>query len=175
MLKLYKRVGNSILYWEAWDSEGRVLIHWGTAGDRGDTREVTVQPGDEPATVIRREATIPLSKGYQAIPTEKLIRLVVQYKIKGMGTVKDLDKRNVVEELMNECLGWSGLGHCDGGDIGSGTMNVFCFVVDGRLALTTVVAELKKNQLLGAAVIATTLDKGEKVVWPENFEGEFCV
>jgi hypothetical protein len=48
------------------------------------------------------------------------------------GSTADLDKRVAVEELMNEGLGWTGLGHCDGGDIGSGTMKIFCYVADAN-------------------------------------------
>jgi hypothetical protein len=35
---------------------------------------------------------------------------------------------------MNDILGWTGLGACDGGSIGSGTMEVCCFVVDFEVA-----------------------------------------
>ena len=88
-----------------------------------------------------------------------------------MGDKRALDRRIKVEELMNECLGWRGLGHCDGGDIGSGTTNVFCFVVDAKVAVPRVVEELRANELLQGAVIAI----GEKpsVVWPNDFKGRF--
>ena len=56
--------------------------------------------------------------------------LLIEYKIEGMGNSLDLDKRHELEDKMNETLGWTGLGMCDGGSIGSGTMEVCCFVVD---------------------------------------------
>jgi hypothetical protein len=58
---------------------------------------------------------------------------------------------------MNECLGWSGLGHCDGGDMGSGQMNVFCYVVDAAIAERVIVNDLKEHALLDGAVIAQRL------------------
>lgn len=50
--------------------------------------------------------------------------LLVEYVVEGMGAEADLEKRHELEDILNESLGWSGLGHCDGGSIGSGTMEV---------------------------------------------------
>jgi len=44
---------------------------------------------------------------------------------------------------MNETLGWTGLGHCDGGSIGSGTMVVCCFVGDFRIAKRIIEEDLR--------------------------------
>jgi hypothetical protein len=100
---------------------------------------------------------------------------VIQYKIEGHGTTKDLDLRYKVENLMNEGLGWTGLGHCDGGDIGSGTINVFCFVVDVALGGQVIVRELEENELLEHATIALSTEAGDKVLWPKDFVGEFSL
>lgn len=43
---------------------------------------------------------------------------------------------------MNECLGRTGNGCCDGSDYGSGTLNIFTFTIDQELALTTIRAKL---------------------------------
>jgi hypothetical protein len=93
----------------------------------------------------------------------------------GRGTVKDHDRRVRVEERMNECLGWSGLGHCDGGDIGSGQMNVFCYVVDAAIAEKVIVNDLKKHALLDGAVIAQRVGDEVKVLWPHGFAGTFAI
>jgi len=47
---------------------------------------------------------------------------------------------------MNETLGWTGLGNCDGGNIGSGTMEVCCFVVDFELAKKVIEIDLKNTE-----------------------------
>lgn len=44
---------------------------------------------------------------------------------------------------MDETLGWTGLGHCDGGSIGSGTMEVAVVVVDVDLAKRVIAADLR--------------------------------
>jgi hypothetical protein len=35
---------------------------------------------------------------------------------------------------MNECLGWTGNGSCDGGDIGRGKVNIINYVIDVKKA-----------------------------------------
>ena len=67
---------------------------------------------------------------------------MIEYAVEGMGTTEDLDKRHRLEERMNETLGWTGLGNCDGGSIGSGTMEVCCLVVDFIVAAKVVSADL---------------------------------
>jgi hypothetical protein len=105
-----------------------------------------------------------------------MAQVVIQYRVKGMGSAKDLGKADVIENLMNECLGWTGLGNCDGQDIGSGTLNVFCDVVDGALAESVVINCLHENGQLDGSVIARRERDGDeefKVFWPKNFSGEF--
>lgn len=48
-------------------------------------------------------------------------RLLIEYKVEDMGTPDDPEKRTRLQSRMDELLGWTGLGHCDGGSIGTGT------------------------------------------------------
>ena len=47
---------------------------------------------------------------------------------------------------MNETLGWTGLGHTDGGSIGSGSMEVGCIVVDFDVAKKVIIEDLKNTE-----------------------------
>jgi len=172
MIKLYK-ADDRVRYWEAWATQGEVTIHWGVLGETGETRKTPLSSGDNPDTIIGREAKKPKKEGFKRIPNSKLQRLVIQYRVDGMGELGDLDKRDKVEHLMNECLGWKGLGFCDGCDIGSGTMNVFCFVVDARTAVPHVIGELKDHGLIEGAVVA--IGGRPKVVWPDNYKEKFSL
>jgi predicted DNA-binding WGR domain protein len=170
MLKLYRR-GDITRYWEAWSTASEVTIHWGTVGEKGETREIHLRDGDNPNKIIEREATQPKKEGYRKIPNSKLSKLVIQYRVNGMGEANDLEKRVKVEEVMNECLDWKGLGHCDGGDIGSGTMNVFCCVVDPKIEVPHLLEGLRLNSLIDEAIVA--IGDEPAVVWPDDFTGEF--
>ena len=175
MVKLYRTSGGATEYWEAWITANDVTIHWGKLGEEGETRELPHEAGLHPSEIIKREAKPLRAAGFKPIKPKELYSVVIQYKVEGRGTRKDHDRRIKVEELMNECLGWSGLGHCDGGDMGSGQMNVFCYVVDSAIAERVIVGDLKKNGLLDGAIIAERKEEETKVLWPRDFSGTFTV
>ncbi len=176
MLKLYRTSGGVTEYWEAFGITATdVTIHWGKLGELGETRELPHEVGRHPSEIIKREAKPIKAAGYKARKTDVLRSVVIQYKVDGHGIVNDHDRRVRVEELMNECLGWTGLGHCDGGDMGSGQMNVFCYVVDAAIAEPVIVSTLKKHGLLEGAVIAERNENEANVLWPHDFSGTFAV
>ncbi len=173
MRKLYKTTKERTEYWEAWDVGRKLVVHFGTLGTTGKKKTVRIPSGVTAASMIAKEAAAPKRDGFKPVADDDHATLVVQYKTKGWGSTKDLDKRTKVENLLNECLGWTGNGHCDGGDIGSGTINTFSFVIDPALAAKTVVTALKKKKLLTGAVIAFHRGKAVKVLWPASFKGRF--
>jgi hypothetical protein len=178
MLTLYKHARGGLRYWEAWEFDGWVAVHEGKVGERGKTRTLSRRRGKTPEQVIVEVAEKPRAKGYAEIPIEEQHQVVVQYQLKTWGSAKDLDKAHKIEDLFNECLGWTGNGFCDGNDIGSGSMNIFSIVVDPHLAVQTMIAELKRRRLLKGAVIAVRKVEGEeedRVVHPPDFEGEFSL
>ncbi len=93
-----------------------------------------------------------------------------------MGSAEELEKRHQVENTLNECLGWTGNGHCDGGDIGSYTINAFSWVVDPHIACKTIVDALRDSGLLQGAVIAYR-DREEEyeVLWPSDYSEPFSI
>jgi hypothetical protein len=146
MIKLYKRMEDGRLaYHEAWANGGSITEHWGIAGTRGERRSHRMKSRDEESEVERalmgaREA------GYEEVDPDDERRLIVEYVISGMGTPADLEKRHRLEQCLNETLGWTGLGMCDGGSIGSGTMEVCCFVVDFDRSRAVVEETLKTTE-----------------------------
>jgi hypothetical protein len=161
ILKLY--AGDR--YWEAWHDAGKVTSHWGSLGERGETRHIRVKSGVDPYSVIESEAKQARAQGYREIM--QLQRLEIQYPIEGMGDADDLNRRHRIEHLVDEHLGWTGLGHCGGGEIGNGTMSVFCRVVDADKALHIITKELQKNHLLQEAKIILRSEEGDdKVLFP---------
>lgn len=106
------------------------------------------------------------TQGYAEIVREALYTLSIRYRLAGWGAPEDLDKRHRIEELMDECLGWTGLGDCDGGDIGSGDMNVCSLVVDPFVALDPVLGSLRQNDCLEGATILVETEGDDLVLWP---------
>lgn len=147
MLKLYKRIDGVLHYWETWDKDDKTgIIHWGIVGEKGDTKEIKSGLLSNFRKVIQKEIDLKMQEGYQTIDDEDNFTLMVEYAIDNMGTSEDIAKRHRLETRLKETLGWRGLGDCDGGSIGSGTMEVCCFVVDFDTAKNTIEQDLKETE-----------------------------
>ena len=147
MIKLYKKVDNEIHYWETWDKDEKTgIIHWGILGERGQHKEVKSGFLSNFRKAIQKEIDRKLAAGYSEIEEENMSFLEIEYVVDGFGTEEDLDNRQMLEEKMDSVLGWTGLGHCDGGSIGSGTMEVGCVVVDFEIAKKIIEDSLKNSE-----------------------------
>lgn len=164
MLKLYMSSEAPTRYWETWESDGVITVHAGVLGQVGEVSRIPRSKAA--ARVVENQAARLRAQGYAEIENEALFTLSIQYRLAGWGSSEDLNKRHRVEELMDECLGWTGLGHCDGGDIGSGDMNVCCLVVDPFVALDPILESLQQHNCLGSATIAIETEDDLQVLWP---------
>jgi hypothetical protein len=146
MLKLYKRIDDTLHYWEAWkDKPQRAVVeHWGIVGERGESKKHPMPRWFGQNALVDKLRLKAIAAGYEDFDVEAV--LVIEYMIDGWGSDADLDKRHSLEERMDDVLGWSGLGHCDGGSIGSGSMEVACFVVDFEIAKRMIEADLASTE-----------------------------
>ncbi|MFO0804818.1 MAG: hypothetical protein U0791_17055 [Gemmataceae bacterium] len=142
MLKLYKRIDGVLHYHEAWASGREIIEHWGPVGERGDAKKHKIPKKADEDELIEQILKPARAAGYAEIVEGGEAVLLIEYAIDGFGTKKDLKKRHALEDRMNETLGWVGLGNCDGGSTGSGTMEVCCFVVDFDIAKRVIEADL---------------------------------
>lgn len=139
MLKLYKNIAGQLRYWEAWEKDkSSSVVHWGIVGDRGQYKQVSNKS-------LKAEIDSIKDQDYIEFDELDIAILMIEYPVDGMGTAQDVDKRHLLEDRMNQTLGWTGLGHCDGGSIGSGTMEVCCLVVDFEIAKKVVEQDLKNS------------------------------
>ncbi len=176
MLKLYKKNETNTQYWEAWEREGSVVIHTGVLGDEGEVEQIELADGEDINEIIAAESLDVLSEGYAEVSSDDHGHLILQYKMKGPWAEESaVEKRHAVEDMIDQCLGWTGNGHCDGGDIGSGTVNIFSFVVDPAIAKKTILALLQEEKLLDGATLALQNDESYEVLWPEKHNGEFSI
>lgn len=146
MIKLYKMVDGRLHYHEAWTGDDVIVEHWGQVGKPGETYDQPLpSDGDEEEQLLSvlEEA---IDDGYRPIGLDDLDVLLVEYAVDGLGTDADLDKRHELEDRLQNTLGWTGLGHVDGGSIGSGTMEVCCYVVDLAIARRVIENDLKRTK-----------------------------
>ncbi|MFC7371369.1 hypothetical protein ACFQPF_06755 [Fictibacillus iocasae] len=174
MMKLLKKTNNAWLYWEVWNDGKLLTVHYGTVGDRGEAEEIKLGMFDKPAKEMERLASEQMENGYEELDEDELIEFVVQFSYTPDKADEALEKRHIAEDIMNEALGWTGNGHCDGGDVGSGTTNIFCYVVDPEKALQATLEELRENELLDSTVKIAYENSEEEYVtlYPPGVEFE---
>ncbi|HYQ27333.1 MAG TPA: hypothetical protein VER04_08935 [Polyangiaceae bacterium] len=143
MIKLYKGTKGGLLhYHEAWSADTTITEHWGKLGESGSTRDHSLTEADDPDDVLEAVLASARANGFVELDEDELQPLRIEYRIEGRGNRAELDKRHALEDRLNELLGWVGLGQCEGGKIGDGTMAVCCLVVDFELARRLIVADL---------------------------------
>ena len=142
MVKLYKRVKGKLHYHEAWCADGGVVEHWGVVGKSGKVKEHVLAKRANKAGAIKQILQSAVAQGFAPIPLEKHAMLVIEYRVADFGSSKDGEKRHALQERMDEALGWTGIGHCDGSSTGAGAMEVSCYVVDFDLAKQFIEADL---------------------------------
>ncbi|MGX4641465.1 hypothetical protein [Massilia sp. SYSU DXS3249] len=143
MLKLYRFADGKKEYWETWeDDSGSHTIHWGELGTHGESRNVRSNLFAKAEKTIQKEIDRLVKLGFCPIDLDDHHTLLVEYAVDGMGTGDDLEKRHRLEDRMNEILGWTGLGMCDGGSIGGGSMEVCSYVVDFEMAKAVIEEDL---------------------------------
>lgn len=164
MIKMIKPLDDEVLYWEIWQDGKTLIIHYGTIGETGETEEMKLSLFQKAEKLMDELAEEKANEGYDYLDEDELFELVVQYSYEEDQTEATLEKRHHVEDIMNECLGWTGNGSCDGGDIGSGTANIVNFVVDVEKAKQTIIEELKNSNLLEGVKIAYLNPEDEEYI-----------
>ncbi|HEY0466018.1 MAG TPA: hypothetical protein VGC79_17530 [Polyangiaceae bacterium] len=142
MIKLYKGTKGGVLYHEAWSADATITEHWGKLGEPGNTRDHALGEADDANELLEAVLASARASGFVELDEDELPMLLIEYRIQGMGSAADLAKRHALEDRMNEVLGWVGLGQCEGGNIGYGTMEVCCLVVDFEVARRVIEADL---------------------------------
>lgn len=149
LLKFYQRIEGRLHYHEIWIRERTVVEHCGICGERGQAHERAVADNSQASELVKELKRKARAKGFRPIPRSRHATLVIEYPADGTGGTDDLQRRHQIEDFLDQQIGWLGLGHCDGGSSGSGTMEVFCIVVDFELAKTSLARELSRSSFGG--------------------------
>ena len=150
MFRLYKRdeTGRIAAYHEAWaePERRRIVEHWGMLGEPGETLVHRIWFFGSLEKQFNSILDPARALGFEEIDTDSYDLLIVEYEVEAFGLQDDIDKRNALEDRLNEVLGWTGLGFCDGGEAGPDMINAACFVVDFNLAKSVIEDALKDTE-----------------------------
>lgn len=148
LVKMYKPDGVRRLYWQAWDRDGQAVFYTGELGQRGATEQVAPAAGQSVESVIEAGAVAARRQGFEPVHPGAMRQIVLSCPTGPDWTADDiLGVTRYLEELCNDCLGRTGLGHCDGPyyGVGTGSVGVFSLVVDLELGIREVIAELRRH------------------------------
>jgi hypothetical protein len=168
-VKLYKRDGDRLLYWEAWDCEGRATFHSGEIGHRGSTERIEPAADQSVESVIQTEATETRQRGYEPFDREGMKQVILSCPTGPDWTSHDeMCVARYLADMCDESLGWTGLGHCDGPFFIRGAVGVYSLVVDQELGIREIIAELRRNGCEGKdeeMVLSVPDGEGFRVVY----------
>ena len=150
MIRLYKRGadGKALAYHEAWvePENRRIVEHWGLLGEEGETDTYRIKLLGSLKKQFNSVLDPARGEGFTEIAEGDYASLIIEYETAGGVIGESTDKRDNLEEALNQKLGWTGLGYCEGIETDAGTMAVACFVVDYDLALQIIETSLKDTE-----------------------------
>lgn len=156
MVKTYRRDEAGVLHYrEVWSEKGGAWTHAGKVGTKGTSRFHSTRSRtwpDRPTTseFIRAFTEEAAADGYRTVPDEQHGWVVLQCRTHSpdLSHPEDLRLFDEGQEALDQYLGWRGVGHLDGNDVGGsppaeygleGTvLNLFCRVVDIDLGVKVV-------------------------------------
>lgn len=173
IVKLYKETDGAIHYFEMWIDEDETLTsHEGILGEIGETESFGAPEKNEdslpPRIAMSKAIQTYLNLGY----TEDITWTEIIVQVAAKASDKELTE--TIEAMLNNCLGWTGNGHCDGSNTDNKLSTFFCYVVDKVIAVETIVEAFEEEDLdLDNLRIAYADDKTEEYMLIYPNEGTF--
>ncbi|GGF34136.1 hypothetical protein GCM10010922_06660 [Microbacterium sorbitolivorans] len=173
MIKTYRRDDEGVLWYrEIWRDAAFMVTHTGKVGTKGKVSSERLHSSDWPnkATEDQQLAAFregAAADGYAEIDEDDMGWAVLQYWTASPDFSDPADARflDEAEIALDTRLGWLGLGHCDGNDIGgtppeaSGreetVVNLFCPVVDTAIAARALRRFATEQELAPHCAVAT--------------------
>ncbi|MHA4811195.1 hypothetical protein ACX0G9_24040 [Flavitalea flava] len=179
-VKLYHAKDESIQYWQIYGTSepiGLVVCH-GEVGAVGEYQEIKGKSLEETKQIYQMLIDEKKKEAYYEY--ELISKLILQFKTSdSWGDGDDLKFRNEIWDYLDKYLFWTGNGAITGGDIGSGSVNLFFHAVSYPLAVNTINTALLEKQINRPYIIAIEdedslegLSSGQvRILYPDNYEG----
>lgn len=153
-----KATENTMEYWHVWEDDANIYTYQGVLGFEGQGTAIPVL-NENKDNVLSHLLDDVKRNGFLEVQEDALFTIVVQFPVAGWGSEADLDARIKLEDSLGAELRRTGNGDCDGGDIGSGSINIFLTAVNKDLAISTLLRSLEELGKRDEAIIAhQTLD-----------------
>lgn len=153
VVKLYRKESGTLSYAECWAEEDKIVEHTGVVGETGETETCACASAEEYQALSQAFQERYRAEGFAEWPEQENVWVVAQFPIEPVDldakpvtpSPQDTALRDLVQEALNEALGWTGLGRVDGWEMGRRlampeefVLNVYCIAVDQALAVRTI-------------------------------------
>ena len=137
MIKLYKRTEEGLFYHEAWVSGMQIIEHKGKVGTNGEAYSFDYTSGQPDELSLERTLKAARQEGFEPIPEEAHheLNLTWNYASKPADIETIADE---LEEVINEVLGWQGLGQVHQKIIANQATEMTCLVVDQAISINRI-------------------------------------
>ena len=182
-IKLYKELAGAIRYWQIFANSKdpiSLVIHCGILGESGEYSEIANLSFNDAKESYDSHIAARLSEGYGEY--NRWERMILQFPTGDeWGGTDDLDFRNEMWEYLDKYLFWTGNGSINGGDLGSGTANLFFDAISADIAIDTIVQALNEKKIVRPFIIAVERNQAEKedsstgveVLYPKGYQNSF--
>ena len=157
MIQLIKQSGSNTLYQTIY-TEGRLIVqHQGIVGawvKAENVKQMRVSRFKRLDVQILQLIEKFERQGYRELNEADYRELIVHFPYDKGQAEAALERRHMMEEVINDGLLHTGNGYCKGGDIGSGTTNIFYYVLDVEAAITLIFEEMKARDVQDEPKIA---------------------
>lgn len=178
-VKLYQQNQGALHFWQIYGvpDPAVLVVSWGKLGQHDGFEEIT--GGGLNALKEKYKDLIEEKKlqGFSEWSTYK--NMILQFETAGeWGDTDDLTFRNQIWESLNERLFWTGNGAVSGGDIGSGTINLFFRAISADSAVNTISNMLLEKKIGSRYLVAIEHDAESptndiKIIYPPDYSGIF--
>ena len=134
MIRLFKcdETGVPLAYHEAWiePQHRRIVEHWGYLGEAGETATHRIHILGSLERQFNDVLRPARELGFAELPESAYATVIVAYDVSEKARIEVEDNQEDITDALNEKLGWTGLGYCEDGRFGDGTLEICCRVLD---------------------------------------------
>ncbi|KXH81942.1 hypothetical protein [Sporosarcina sp. HYO08] len=178
MIRMMKKRGNEIHFWQVWKLKRKIVTMTGILGKVGRREEILLGLFERSEKVMKRLAKEKEYEGYNHVDEESLTIIAVQYRYddeEDDGAFDEASDQCVhVGDLLDQALHDTGNGGIDGAEIGKGAAINFFQALDVELAFKTMVNVLHRHNLLeGAEIAVFHMEDAFIALYPEDADIKF--
>jgi hypothetical protein len=154
-VRMYRTKGNVTEFWQVWWHGGSVFRQTAKLGKRAKIDYIGSFPDTTGASAqFQQDIAAATAAGFAVLDESDMARLNLSFDTGvEISTTDAMDFGERIVDLLDEELANTGLGLCDGVQVGSGSIDLLCLVADAALG-QAVIEEALRKRVTGGVVFS---------------------